>query len=198
MIIILNRKVRKRCWFIFLKKEYKTKPGEFYDQIFWITQSSAAARRPGAYIPRIREGRWCEIIVDKRERYAYKFEYADVKKENLPVGDYALRKAGKIIAVAERKTLTNFLHELGAYDVLKSRLQELATYPYKAVVFESPYSDFLDPRRIKPYSAAYIADIISDLTTTFPQIQFVFCTNRKFAREWTHRWLLRINEAPML
>lgn len=195
MNIILDRKIKKRCWFIFLKKEYKMRPGEVYDQIFWITQSSAAARRPGAYIPRVKEGTPCEIIIDRRERYPYKFDYAHTERENLPVGDYALKIEGKTVAVVERKTLINFLHEISAYDVFEACLQELATYSYKAVVFESPYSDFLNPKKIKPYRASYVADIISDLAVTFPGIQFVFCPNRKFAREWTHRWFLRINEA---
>ncbi len=40
-------------------------------------------------------------------------------------------KQGKIIAVAERKTLDNIKHEISTYDVLKATLQELTTYPYK-------------------------------------------------------------------
>lgn len=191
--IILDRKTRKRCWFIFLKKEYKTKPGMFYEQIFWITQSSAKVRRPGAYIPRVREGAQCEIIIDKREKYPYKFGYAHVRKENLPVGDYALIKQGKIIAIAERKTLDNMLHEIATYDVLKATLQEISTYPFKAVVFESPYSDFMNPKKIRNYTASYVADILSDLAVSFPEIQFIFCGNRKFAQEWIYRWFLRIN-----
>ncbi len=191
--IVLDRKIKKRCWFIFLKKEYKTKPGEFYDQVFWITQSSAMNRRPGAYIPRVREGNQLEILIDGRERYAYKFGYAQTFHENLPVGDYAIRKDGKLCAVAERKTLYDFLHQIGVYDVFKTKLQELSTYPYKAVVFEAPYSNFLDPKRIRPYSASYVADILSDLTVLFPEIQFVFCENRKFSQEWLLRWFIRIN-----
>jgi len=191
--IILNRKIKKRCWFIFLKKEYKTKPGKFYDQIFWITQSSAKVRRPGAYIPTVKDGSWCEIIIDKREKYPYKFGYAQTKRENLPVGDYALIKQGKIIAIAERKTLDNMLHEIGTYDVLKATLQELSTYSFKAVVFESPYSDFMNPKKVKHYNTSYVADILSDLTVNFSDIQFIFCGNRKFAREWIYRWFLRIN-----
>lgn len=196
--IILDRKTKRRCWFLFLKKEYKTKPGEFYDQVFWITQSSAIVRRPGAYIPRVREGGGLEIIIDKRERYAYKFGYARTIRENLPVGDYAVKKDQKIIAVAERKTLDDFLHQIGVYDVFKVKLQELSTYPNKAVIFEAPYSNFLDPKRIKPYSASYVADILADLVVLFPEIQFVFCENRKFAQEWLLRWFLRINAEDIM
>jgi len=191
--IILDRKIKKRCWFIFLKKEYKTRPGEFYEQTFWITQSSARVKRPGAYIPKIRDVSWCEIVIDKRERYPYKFGYAQIKKQNLPVGDYALIKQGKIVAIAERKTLDNLLHEISAYDIIKSKLYELATYQYKAVVFESPYSNFLNPKKIKPYSASFIADILADIIVGFSEIQFIFCENRKFAQEWLYRWFIRIN-----
>ena len=191
--IILNRKTKKRCWFLFLKKEYKRKPGEFYEQIFWITQSSATGRRRGAYIPKIKDEYPCVILIDKREKYPYKFGYLKPERQNLPVGDYALVKDEKIIAVAERKTIDNILHEISTYEVLKSKMQELSIYPFKAVVFESPYSDFLNPKKVKPYSAGYIAKIISDLMVNFPDIQFVFCDNRKFAQEWVYRWFLRIN-----
>lgn len=193
LIVILDRKTRKRCWFVFIKKEYKTRPGEFYEQVFWITQSSDAVRRPGAYVPKVREDISLEIIIDKRERYPYKFGYTKTKKENLPVGDYALIRNNKILAVAERKNLRNFLSQIATYDSLKATLSELSTYPYKALVFESPYSDFLNPKKIKPYRASYIAGIISDITVRFPQIQIVFCDNRKFAEEWLLRWFLRID-----
>lgn len=193
LIVVLDRKIKKRCWFVFIKKEYKTKPGEFYEQVFWITQSSDAIRRPGAYIPKVREEISFEIIVDKREHYPYKFGYVKTKRENLPVGDYALKKNEKIIAVAERKSLSNFLNQIGTYDSFKAVLNELSTYPYKVLVFESPYSDFLNPRKIRPYHASYIAEIISDIAVRFPQIQIVFCDNRKFAEEWIWRWFNRIN-----
>lgn len=191
--VILSRKTKRRCWFIFLTKQYKKKPNEFYNQIFWITQSSAKIRRPGAYIPRIRESKGIEIIIDNRERYPYKFGYIPIRRENLPVGDYALVKQGRIVAIAERKTLDNIKNEISTYDVLKASLQELATYPYKAVVFESPYADFINPKKTKPYRASYVAEIITDLFVNFPEIQFVFCDNRKIAQDWVLRWFMRIN-----
>lgn len=36
LTVILDRKIKKRCWFIFLKKQYKSRPKEFYEQIFWL------------------------------------------------------------------------------------------------------------------------------------------------------------------
>lgn len=133
--IVLDRKLRKRCWFIFLKKEYKKKPGEYYDQVFWITQSSAVAERRGAYIPMGKKRDDFEVIIDTGERYPYRFGKAKTEKRKLPVGDYALSYNGELIAIAERKTRDNFLHEIATFDLLKSKLQEMTSFRYKALVF---------------------------------------------------------------
>jgi len=193
LTIILDRKKRKRCWFIFLKKEYKRRPGEFYYQTFWITQSSAIGERRGAYIPRGGKNEVFEVIIDTAERYPYKFEKAIIRKENLPVGDYALVVNGEIVAVVERKTLDNFIHSIATYDALKMSLSEMLLYRYKAVVFEAPYRDFINPRKNPYYSPSYVADIIADLMVSFPEIQFVFHQGRKMANEWVYRWFKRIN-----
>lgn len=190
--LILDRKTKRRCWFIFLKKEYKTRPGDYYEQIFWITQSAMKMRGAGAYIPQGGKKEQMEIIIDKRERYPYKFANALTKREKLPVGDYALIKDKKIIAVAEKKTMDNFLHEIRGYDIFKSSLEELKQYKYKAVIFDSPYSDFINPKKNPFYRPSYIADILADLSINFPDLQFTFFENRKLANEWLYRWFKRI------
>lgn len=190
--LILDRKTKRRCWFIFLKKAYKTRPGDYYEQIFWITQSAMKMRGAGAYIPQGGKKEQMEIIIDQRERYPYKFANALTKRENLPVGDYALIKDKKIIAVAEKKTMDNFLHEIRGYDIFKSSLEELRQYKYKAVIFDSPYSDFINPKKNLFYRPSYTADILADLYVNFPEIQFMFFENRKLANEWLYRWFKRI------
>lgn len=192
LTIILDRKIRKRCWFIFLKKEYKRRPGEFYSQVFWITQSSAVGERRGAYIPRGGKNEVFEVIIDSNERYPYKFAEATVRRESLPVADYALVKDDKIVAVVERKTLDNFIHSIGTYDALKMALSEMVLYKYSAVVFEAPYRNFINPQKNPHYSPSYTADIIADLMVSFSQIQFVFQRSRKMANEWVYRWFKRI------
>jgi len=147
---------------------------------------------PGAYIPQGGKQERMEIIIDKRERYPYKFAHSNIKKENLQVGDYALSKGNCIIAVAERKTLDNFLHEVRNFEVLKISLQELQRYPYKALIFDSPYSEFINPKTNLFYNASYTADILAELYVTFPDIQFIFFKNRKLANEWLYRWFKRI------
>ena len=126
LMITIDRPTRKRCWFIFLKKEYKNKPGEFYEQVFWITRSSAIQRRAGAYIPHTGKETQLEIWIDNRERYPYRFAKGTIEKKQLSVGDYALIKEGSIIALAERKTLIGFLSEIPYLDNLRANFQELA------------------------------------------------------------------------
>lgn len=193
LTIILDRKIRKRCWFIFLKKEYKRRPGEFYHQVFWITQSSAVSERRGAYVPRGGKNDTFEVIIDSKERYPYKFANATIRRENLPVADYALVKDNEIVALVERKTLDNFIHCVATYDALKMSLSEMLNFEYRALVFESSYRDFINPKKNPHYPPSYMADIIADLMVSFPEVQFVFQRSRKMANEWVYRWFKRID-----
>lgn len=191
--IVLDRQTKKRCYFIFLKKKYKNRD-EYYHQVFWITQASAIAERRGAYIPKTGKKDNFKIIIDVNERYHYKFGSALTEKKKLPVGDYALEIEGELIAVCERKTRDNFIHEISTFDALRMRLQEMSSYRYKAFVFESPYADFINPKKLKFYSSSFVADIIAEIFVEFPDVQFVFCSNRKVAQEWVYRWFQRISQ----
>jgi len=195
LTIILDRKIKKRCWFLFLKKEYKTKPGEYYDQTFWITQASAVSEGRGVYLPKSRKRDDFEVFIDAAERYSYRFGKAKVERKKLPVGDYALSYNGDILAVAERKTLDNFLHEIATMEVFKAKLQEMSSFRYKVVVLESPYANFINPKKLSYYSAPYVAEILADLMVQFPDVQFIFFGNRKTANEWLYRWFQRINQS---
>ena len=52
-------------------------------------------------------GRQLNVVVDTRERYAWKFteQQATIVKQTLRVGDYAVEQAGQMVAVVERKSL---------------------------------------------------------------------------------------------
>jgi len=62
------------------------------------------------------------------------------------------------------------------------------------VVFESPYADFINPKKLTHYSAPFIAEILADLAVQFHDVQFIFCSNRKVANEWVYRWFQRIHQ----
>ena len=192
MEIVLNRKVRKRCFFVTLKKEYKTRPGEYYEQVFWITETSARAKGRKAYLPQGGKREPFTVLIDFRERYPYRFPGCVTERENLPAGDYGLLQEGRLIAVVERKTPENF------FSTLRLALQELRTFPYRAVVLECSYGDLLNPKENRFYSPSYIADILAELTIQFPDIPIVFCGNRKHANEWTFRFLKRVHELTSL
>lgn len=152
--------------------------------------------RRGAYIPRFKLKELIQVIIDSNERYPYKFEGAEAKRGKLAVGDYALNIDGEIVAVAERKTRDNLVQEVSHLDTLKAMLQEMKKYPFKAVVFEQPYFKIVNPKKniyaSRFYSVRFISEVIADLITNFPDIQFIFCDNRKAANHWIYYWFKRI------
>lgn len=175
-------------------KTIEDKPGKTYQQTFWITQASAVAHRGGAYLSEAGKRRDLTIVCDKRERYGYSFPRYTIEKTNLPIGDYALKLSnGEIIAVVERKTKDGFIHEIATFDVLKARLLEMIeSYKYCALLIETNYSDLIDPKKCKFYSAGFVAEVIAELFANFPKLQIVFCSNRRFAQEWIERYFQRI------
>jgi hypothetical protein len=202
LVVVLDRKIKKRSWFLTIEKKSKSNPGKTYQQTFWITQSSAMAHRGGAYLSEAGKRRDLTIVRDKRERYGYNFPKYKLEKEILPSGDYALKlSSGEVIAVVERKTKDGFIHEIATFDVLKTRLLEMiAAYKYCALLIEANYADLVDPKKCKFYSAGFVAEIIAELFANFPKLQIVFCSNRKFATEWIERYFQRISkiEEPKL
>ena len=200
LTVLLDRKNRKRSWFLTIEKRSKTTPGKTYAQTFWITQASAAARRGGAYLSSRGKAHDLAIVRDSRERYGYSFPRHEVAREAMPVGDYALRDAtGALVAVVERKTRDQFLADIGTLEVMRARLLEMtARYRNCALVIEADYSDLVNPKKARFYSAGLVADVIAELATAYPGLQVAFCSNRKFAAEWVERYFTRIarNEDP--
>ncbi len=195
LTVILDRPNRKRCWFITLERPYKDDPARTYRQTFWITQSSAASRRGGAYLSRRGKTDDLAIVRDTRERYGYRFPRHSVEKEALAVGDYALRdEAGSIIALVERKTKDQFLHDIATLEVMRARLLEMTTKcRYAALVVEADYADLVNPKKARFYSAGLVAEVVAELSFAFPGLQVAFCSNRKFAAEWVERYFTAVS-----
>ncbi len=191
LAIVLDRPINKRCDFLFLKKKYKTKEGE-YEQIFWRTQRALTERSPRVKLSTYHKGK-LNLIVDANERYPWKFPEFEIKKEKLPVGDYALINETGIVAVVERKTFDNLLAEFGRMSAFHQQLGELEAYRYSAVVIEANYSDFLNPKKIKFYTPAFAAKAIAELYAMHPNLAIVFAGNRKLANEWAYRFFCAIN-----
>ena len=190
--VVLDRKRYKRCDFLFLAKPYKDRPGESYEQIFWLTQKAIMQHRP-AYKLVSRSSRTVFTVhIDSNERYPWSFPGMVTKRASLPIGDYALMDGDDIIALVERKTLDNLLADFGVMQVLHQKLAELATYQNNAMVIEVPYADFLNPAKVHHYTAGFCAKAVGELHALHPDLRIVYCANRKVANEWTRHYFAAV------
>ncbi len=179
--LVLDRPRLARSQFVFT--EARGRPA-----IFWQTRAAARSANPGARIPRARtiEGE-VRIAIDTRERYPYRFDGRVVTTERmaLPAGDYAIVAEGDPIACVERKTLENLATSLSD-GTLAFQVQRLAEVPSAAIVVEGRYSALF---KLEHVSGAWLADMIARLQVRYPEVPIVFADARKFAEDWTYRFL---------
>ena len=197
--VVLDRKRYKRCDFLFLTRPYKSKPGESYEQIFWLTQKSIEQHRPAYKLVSRPDNTESVICIDSNERYPWRFPGAHTERGAISSGDYALMDGGRMLAIVERKTLDNLLADFGVMPVLHQRLAELATHDNHVLVIEAPYADFINPKKVHHYTPGFCAKAIAELYALHPHLRIVFCANRKVANEWTRHffaavWNLRQNK----
>ncbi len=179
--LVLDRPRNTRSQFVFT--ETRGRPA-----IFWQTQKAARAANPGARVPRHRAlSEIFTISIDTREPYPYRFSGRDVlvERATLQAGDYAILAEDEVIATVERKTLENFATSLSD-GTLAFQLQRLGEAPRAAVVVEARYSALF---KLDHVPAGWIPDVLVRLQVRYPEIQVVFADSRKFAEEWTFRFL---------
>ena len=146
------------------------------------------AANPGARIPRARAlTTGFTITVDTRERYPYRFANRDVRTERaaLSAGDYAVLADGDPIASVERKTLENLAASLSD-GTMAFQLQRLSEIPTAAIVVEGRYPRIF---QLEHVSGAWLADMLARLQVRYPEVPVVFAESRRFAEEWTYRFL---------
>jgi hypothetical protein len=185
--LVLERPTKKRCDFLFLTKEYKTRAGH-YEQIFWRTQRALTAHRSRA---KLSTSGPCslKIRIDTSERYPWRFQGCEVARGKLPVGDYAMvGGGGEILAVVERKSFENMLAEFGRMPLFHQQLSELCSYAHCGLVIEANYADFLNPAKVPYYKPSFMAMAIAEINALHPGLSVVFAGNRKLAQEWTLRF----------
>ncbi len=178
--LVLVRGVNRRSQFVFTSFRGRS-------MILWQTPKAAAAARPGARVPSARAERMESIVVDTRERYGYRFAAhgVAVARRALPAGDYAAQIGERVVAVVERKTLEDFTKSLNDGS-LNFAMAELAVLPAAAVVVEGTYSALL---RHEYSRAGFMADLVARLAVRYSTVPIVFVESRKFAEEWTFRFL---------
>jgi hypothetical protein len=156
--------------------------------IFWQTARTTRKTRPGLRVPTRRAAAGVlEIVVDTRERYAWKFsaQQTTTTKRALAVGDYAVELDGDVAGVVERKTLADLAGRLvdGSLLVL---LGELAALPRAAVVVEDRWADVFRLRHVSP---GMVAELLAGAQVRYPNVPIVFCETRQLAHEWAYRFL---------
>jgi hypothetical protein len=179
--LVLDRPRLARSQFVFT--EVRGRPA-----IFWQTQKAAKAANPGARVPRRRalaEG--FTIAIDTRERYPFRFAGRGVSTERatLPAGDYGVLVGDAMLAVVERKTLENFAGSLSD-GTLAFQMQRLSEVPLATVVVEGRYPSLVQAEHAP---GLWLADILARLQVRYPEVNVVFADSRRFAEEWTYRFL---------
>jgi hypothetical protein len=127
--LVLDRGRENRSQFVFTKARGR-------DVVFWQTARVRKQARPNVSTPTARAaGRVLEVIVDTRERYAWKFSnhQATTLTRSLTTGDYAVEVDNTTVAVVERKSIEDLASTiLGGK--LWTMLAALATVDHAAVV----------------------------------------------------------------
>ncbi|MGZ4664299.1 MAG: ERCC4 domain-containing protein [Frankiaceae bacterium] len=180
--LVLNRSRENRSQLVFTSARGR-------EAVFWQSPRTRKQARPNVTTPTARAAgiAQLEILVDTRERYAYRFASQQVvtAKRALPSGDYGVTIDGGLIAVVERKALPDLVSSL-INGRLRYLLGELAALSRAAVVVEDRYSQIFKLDRISP---ALVADGLAELQVRWPSVPIVFCETRTLAEEWTYRYL---------
>jgi hypothetical protein len=180
--VVLDRSRENRSQLVFTSARGR-------DAVFWQSPRTRKQARPNVTTPTARAAGIAplEILVDTRERYAYRFASQQVVtvKQALPSGDYGVALEGRLIAVVERKALPDLVSSL-SNGRLRFQLGELAALPRAAVVVEDRYSQIFKLDHVSP---AVVADGLAELQVRWPSVPIVFCETRLLAEQWTYRYL---------
>lgn len=159
------------------------------EAIFWQSPRTARKARPGVRTPTARASGLddLEIVVDGRERYAYRFasQRATAVKGSLPCGDYGVRRDGVLVGVVERKSLEDLARSL-VDGRLPAQMSQLTATRHAAVVVEERYSRLFTLPYVKP---GFVADLLARVQVRWPSVPVFFAETRPLAEEWTYRFL---------
>jgi hypothetical protein len=180
--LVLDRPRENRSQIVFTRARGR-------DAVFWQSPRTRKQARPQVSTPTARAAgvSSLEIIVDTRERYAYRFpkQQVTISERALACGDYGVTSRGRLVAAVERKSLADLVSSL-RNGTLRFALGELSSLPRAAVVVEDRYAGVFKLEHVRP---AEIADSLAELQVRWPAVPIVFCETRQLAEEWTYRYL---------
>ena len=165
--------------------------------IFWRSQTSLHAARPGIRVPQARglEGP-LEIAVDVAERYPWRFAGHEVtlRRRGLPVGDYAVLRDDTVIAAVERKSPAD-LATAAVAGRLNLALGDLAKAPHAALVIEGRMGDVIKAARAGGAKPGWVLNVLAALQISHPKVMWMFAETARLAEEWSYRWLAAASRA---
>jgi hypothetical protein len=179
--LVLDRPRLERSQFVFTQSRGRA-------MIFWQTRTVAMKANPGGRVPQRRAlAAGFTIHVDTREKYPFRFGQRDVVVERtaLNAGDYGVRVGDRWLAVVDRKSIEDLIGSL-SNGTLVYQLAAMAELPLAAVVVEGSYPQLFEVPRVKE---GWLADILARLQIRYREVPIVFADSRKFAEEWTYRFL---------
>lgn len=178
--LVLDRARENRSQFVFTKARGR-------DVVFWQSARTRKQARPNVSVPTARAGGGeMQIIVDTRERYAWKFtdQHAVTSKRALSVGDYAIEVDGGPVAVVERKSIEDLVTTIVG-GKLWTLLAALADVRHSAIVVEDRYSQLFKLTHVRPL---VVTTQLAEAAVRYPMVPIVFTETRKLAQEWTLRF----------
>jgi hypothetical protein len=183
--LILDRGRENRSQFVFTTARGR-------EMVFWQSARTSKQARPGVRVPTARvSGQELEVVVDTRERYAWKFaeQQATTVKRAIAVGDYAVEADGRMVAVVERKSVDDLVSTIvgGKLWMLLAELSAFVSEPGRvaAIVVEDRFSAIFKLRHVRPAS---IATQLAEAAVRYPSVPIVFAETRQLAQEWTFRF----------
>lgn len=188
--LVVRRRQRRRSIFVWTR--VRGRP-----VVFWRTQKTMQAARPGLKVPQARglDG-VLAIAVDVRERYPWRFSRLPARctVRELPVGDYALVLGDSVHAAIERKTPEN-LAASAVEGTLAFTLSELSRLPRACVVVEGRFSDLL--KASSYVSTSWLLNVVAALQANYPNVPWLFAETRALAEELAFRWLAACRKAAL-
>ncbi|MGD9701131.1 MAG: ERCC4 domain-containing protein [Acidimicrobiia bacterium] len=178
--LVLDRARENRSQFVFTRARGR-------EVVFWQSARTRKQARPNVAVPTARaSGLRLHIVVDTRERYAWKFsaQQATTLKRALTVGDYAVEADGEVVAVVERKSVDDLVSTIVG-GKLWTLLSGLSDVSHAALVVDDRYSAVFKLTRVRPAS---IAEQIAEAAVRYPMVPIVFAETRQLAQEWTYRF----------
>lgn len=183
--LVLKRRHRRRSMFIWTESRGRT-------LVFWRTQQTMQAARPGIRVPTARglERRTISVAVDYRERYPWRFphQHASMERRELPAGDYGVFFGDRLVAVVERKSTTDLMNAISS-GTLRMQLAELSSLPRGILVVEGRLSDLVKAEKEVGVSAGWLLNVVAALQAEYPGVQWLFAETRSIAQDMAYRWL---------